>query len=119
MKLYTIRLKRQPELFVGKKNSSYAVMSGCHIRYRLPDYPNVSRLDVLAILQHDAHWFSSKNPKIFTSDQAVRTLLARGMEGDEDKTQATFDEYEVVVMENGKERIVSATDFYHKRITGL
>lgn len=115
MKLFSIRLKRKPELFVGKRSSSYAVMSGCNIRSRLPDYPNVAEAWVFSTLQTDAFWFTTKNPKIFTSEAAVRTLLARGMEI-EDKSKATFDEYEIVVMDNGKESVVSATDFYHKRI---
>lgn len=95
MEFFAIRLKRYPHLYVGKSNSSYAVMADSKIDYWKKERPSDS---IDRILQTDAHWFKSeKHAKIWTDRTTLKRFLSYC--GEKEKGRL-FSEYEVVC--NGK-----------------
>lgn len=82
MKVYAIRLKKQPEKFVGKQHPTYAIESD----QRLKEHGRG--------IQTDAYWFvKEKRAKVWTSAEGVRRFLGFCRQDETD----TFSEYELVV----------------------
>ena len=76
MEFYTIRLKRHPNLFVGKENPSYAITTDEEIQTCLKS-GHAYWSTVEKILQVDAHWFKSeKYAKVWTDLKSIKRLFS-------------------------------------------
>lgn len=101
MDIYTIRLVRHPELYVGKQSPSYAIKSDKAIG----EWMHYKAQPIDEVLQIDAHWYKSEQyAKIWTNKLAVKRFLAYC---GEDK-DATFSEYEI--LKNGN--VINIKEIY-------
>jgi hypothetical protein len=93
MKIFLIRLKNFPELYVGKKNTSYAISSDEHL--------NRGSDTAEEAITHNGnipHWFASKDKaKIWTKPTPIIWLRSYASDKDED----TFSQYIVEIDDNG------------------
>jgi hypothetical protein len=94
MTFYTIRLKRYPHLYVGKKNPYYALTSDASIQKLLRDsWPKT----IDEALQIDAYWFvHEERAKVWTNLTSLKRFLSycAGKDDDGNRNPLVFSEYE-------------------------
>jgi hypothetical protein len=71
MNFYTIRLKRHPHLFVGKKSPSYAITTDAQLQTRR-NYRNEPMDEIIGI---DCYFKKEKYAKVWTSVTSLKQLL--------------------------------------------
>jgi Leu/Phe-tRNA-protein transferase len=116
MKFFTIRLK--PEgcgLYIGKSCITYGIQSDQCLAQRIAAQPSWGATPWLHLMQNRPEdppfWFvPEKRAKVWTEAKHVKRILAPDTYLKE-YPDSTFSMYEVVVMENGITRVVSADDF--------
>ena len=95
MDIFTIRLKRRPDLYVGKRNPYYAMMTDNPILNRIKH----TNQTIDQIIDGCALFCKpEKYAKVWTSEKAIRQFLSYCCPGDD--TSPTYSEYELLLNGN-------------------
>lgn len=104
MKFYLIRLKKRPDLYVGKESPTYAISSDREIQRTISLHNNRYKDELEAIVQgysgSPPYWFRDQSKaKVFTMPTEIVRLVRRRRYYEKDDT---FSQYEVEIHEDEK-----------------
>ena len=106
MTFYTIRLKQKPDLYIGKTNSTYALLTDQGINDQVEWYKNTRNQDATPIQilfffdeSKPPQWYVPEaRAKVWTTIKSIKNFTSYAKCKERNNT---FNEYEIVVNESG------------------
>lgn len=117
MNFYSIRLKRHPDRYVGKEGITYQISCDQKIADLIKRQNYKDADGVHGIGRQYTYFKAEKFAKIWTTRSSIQSVLTlcSGYGHLDDPDKATFSEFEVVVVEDGKETIEPLDNFRKPR----